>query len=242
MNPSQIAPYNNDPPPNTSSIPFLWDPKDLIDEGAPLWLANLGINSSSNVDDDDKRNDYKLNGAWLKMCIDLSIWPDVWKPLLDFKKKKSECLITSIDEFEKLVDDIPEECNVDTVSTLRTYNIHYIKNQQPHPAAITRMTNLVVRIVSLWPSSDVNDMAIVEDPTGQIAAVVLKDSNAKIGSEALSPGTVLLLEKISVVVLGSCQTLVISPRTISSIWSSDLVDPRRSYFASASKKNLQVKE
>jgi hypothetical protein len=97
----------------------------------------------------------------------------------------------------------------------------------------------VVRIVSIWPSSEVNDVAIVEDPTGQIAAVVLRKATEVLTGDSLSPGAVILLSKVSVVVLGSCQTLVITFQSVLTSWGAETADPRRRY-AAAQKAKMEM--
>ena len=222
---------------------------ELVAQGAPLWLAALGNTSNSGNNNnggggggDSEIQDFKLNGAWLQMCLDLSIWPGLWQPLMDYRRQRPDSFLKSDEEFREYIDDIPEGCNVDTVTTLRTFNVDFIRHKQPAPAALPRLINLVVRIVSLWPSSEVNDVAIVEDPTGQLAAVVLRKAAEVLVGDALSPGAVILLQKVSVAVLGSCQTLIISPRSVLSFWGADSPDPRKKFVSlaqkSANKKDM----
>jgi len=214
---------------------------DLVAQGAPLWLASLG-NSSSGTGgghgDSDNR-EFKLNGAWLQMCIDLFIWPGLWQPLIDFRRGVPDCAIKSEEEFSEYTQDVPEGCSKDTVATLRIFNVDYIHHKQPSPAALPRLMNLVVRIVSIWPSSEVNDVAIVEDPTGQIAAVVLRKATEVLTGDSLSPGAVILLSKVSVAVLGSCQTLVITFQSVLTSWGAETADPRRRY-AAAQKAKMEM--
>ena len=231
------ATVNRAPVPDALPTHHMAAQADLVAQGAPLWLATLGSSGYGTGGGHGDNREFKLNGAWLQMCLDLFIWPGLWQPLIDFRRGVAGCAIKSEEEFSEYTQDVPEGCSKDTVATLRIFNVDYIHHKQPSPAALPRLMNLVVRIVSIWPSSEVNDVAIVEDPTGQIAAVVLRKATEALTGDSLSPGAVILLQKVSVAVLGSCQTLVINFQSVLSSWGADTADPRRRYAAAAAQKS-----
>jgi len=181
------------------------------------------------------------------MCLDAGVWPGLWGPLLALRDGRAPTWrgphgdepaerafegpgLRSPEEAAGCAADAPRGCSEASVVTLRTFNIAAVRALRPAPAAAARLLNLVVRVVSLQSGGEVNDCAAVEDPTGAMAAVLTRAAVEALGA-ALAPGAVLMLIRVSVVVLGACQALVVRPDNVMRVWPAETADPRHSAHA-----------
>lgn len=193
---------------------------------------------------------WPLTGPWLSMCRDLNVWPGVWDPIVDVKDYDAihtaatapgaddELAIDAAQVGQDVIErwgtepashtsDIPPGCDEELVKLLRHYNLYQLKNCNRR--SFSNVSQLVVKIRSIIPASDVNVCAWIEDPTAVMAAVLLRSVVDEHGHE-LGPGSVMLLRDISVFCMGEAQLLNIMPRNVARIWGPDTQDPRRAVY------------
>jgi len=156
------------------------------------------------------------------MCVDAGVWPGLWAPIIaqrdgtrvtwhgpgwsggaepGAEEREYEPGLAD-GEAAGFTADAPAGCSEASVVTLRTFNVAALRARRPAPAALARVLNLVVRVVTLQGGGEVNDCAAVEDPTGAIACVLTRAAVDAMGG-GLAPGAVLMLQKVREIGRGS---------------------------------------